>query len=356
MKKSRSRTVGAIAAAFLLLAVSSNRAKAVLLPGDFNVDAHVDLQDSDACAFALVDPATYKAVHLLTDFQLLSIGDFNSDGQFNNRDINPFLQFLGAGGGPVNAQLPAMLYFSTSGTNPGATSPTNTATTNPNVTIGLGSSTTLYVWAQVNDLEAINGLGFGVRTTDGQVAAATSSQILNPTSGSGANTFLRWTAVNQGTLGPASPGPQELVSGANAVFVHGNYFGLDGANNTAVNGTYVAQAPNADGSGRTMVGSLLVGSITLLGNSLGTASLFLDTGLGTISYEQGLGGQNVQFGAGDPTINGAAVSMTSQLADATITVVPEPPTAVLAIVALLATRLARAVRYGQDHPRPRPPI
>src|SRR5262249_38236850 len=160
----------------------------------------------------------------LTAAQFITRVDINFDDTFNNQDINAFLNYLSNGSAnalPTSlspATHTGMLYFSTSATNPGATSPTNLAATNPHVTIAQGSSTTLYLWAQVNDKVAINGLSLGVQSSNSSVVTATGRSIDNPTNASGA----RWNAVNTGTLG--SPGSATLWSGENAVFVNGNFF------------------------------------------------------------------------------------------------------------------------------------
>ncbi|HEY1683311.1 MAG TPA: PEP-CTERM sorting domain-containing protein, partial [Tepidisphaeraceae bacterium] len=52
---------------------------------------------------------------------------------------------------------------------------------------------------------------------------------------------------------------------------------------------------------------------------------FFQVGTATISYESGLGGPGINFGAGDAAVNGATVGAMSSLPDATIIVsVPEP--------------------------------
>ena len=188
----------------------------------------------------------------------------------------------------------------------------------------------------MNDLQAINGLSLGVHSTNGVVVSATGSSILNPTSGTGQNMFSRWDQINQGTLGSA--GSNELLSNANAVFVSGgNFLGLDGGHSMGMNGTYVSQGAHADGSNEAIVGSFLVGSITLSANALGTTDLFLNNGSDLITYESGLGGFNIQFGAGDPQVVQGLIASSSQLADATITVVPEP-------VGIVLERQLRCVR------------
>jgi len=182
------------------------------LVGDFNFDGQVNAADGLAMASALVDPAGYRAANGLSTAELLQIGDINADAQFNNQDINAFLLYLKNGsGGPIVNPVPsmhqAMLYFSTSATNPGATSPIATAATNPQITIAQGSSITLYLWAQVNDKVVINGLSLAVQSSNPSVVTASSRSIDNSTNVSGA----RWSAVNSGALG--SPGSATLWSG-----------------------------------------------------------------------------------------------------------------------------------------------
>src|SRR5262245_60171177 len=100
----------AVIAALLIFGAGQNRIYASPLPGDFNLDGQSNLQDSAECTFALVNPAAYKTQHSLSNLDMLFLGDLNGDGTFNNQDINPFLQLVGAGSGPIDAHHPAMLY------------------------------------------------------------------------------------------------------------------------------------------------------------------------------------------------------------------------------------------------------
>jgi len=349
-----SLAVAAIAAAFLAgFGASAARAQPLIpIPvGDYNFDGQVNQADGSAMAAAVVDPTAYQIAHGITSAELLARCDINADARFNNQDINPFLQYLANLGSVVSSSYPAMLYFSASSTTPGATSPTNTALTNPNITITQGTSTTIYLWAQLNDLQAVNGLAVDIRSTNGSVATATARTILNPFNVSG----VRWDGLNPGVLGSA--GSVDLLTGENAVFVNGNFFGLDGGNFINVNGTYVAQGPNADGSGEPIVGSLLVGSLTLFGQNIGTTDLFLATGNGSISYESGRGGPGIRFGAGDAPVFGAQTGMASQLADATITVVPvpEPASSTLLAAGLVLAAIKQYRRPGSITLRRRRP-
>ncbi|HEY1684517.1 MAG TPA: hypothetical protein VGG19_07130, partial [Tepidisphaeraceae bacterium] len=164
-------------------------------------------------------------------------------------------------GGMAAASNAATLYFSTSNANPGTTP------SNPTVTIGANSSTTLYIWAQANQNEAINGLGLS-ETDSNPIITATGSTIYNPAYGTGRNAGTRWqTPVNSGTLGAS--GSTSLVSGINAVYVSGNATGIDGYN---TNGTYVAQGEDAT---NTATGSELVGELDITsGSTGGTSNIF----------------------------------------------------------------------------------
>jgi hypothetical protein len=52
---------------------------------------------------ALADPTAYLAAHNnLTTAQLLDIKDVNSDGKFNNADLQALLNLLQSGGGSTN--------------------------------------------------------------------------------------------------------------------------------------------------------------------------------------------------------------------------------------------------------------
>ncbi len=71
------------------------------LPGDFNRNHAVDAQDVLSMLGALTNEKAYEAANGLTDADLLSIGDINGDGKFNNLDVQAMIDALkgGSGGG-----------------------------------------------------------------------------------------------------------------------------------------------------------------------------------------------------------------------------------------------------------------
>src|SRR5262245_38508835 len=162
---------------------------AQFIQGDVNRDGSVTAADGPALSLALTDLSTYQAVFGISSAELLDIADVNRDGLINNQDVHQLDLIYNNGNVPANAQKAGMLYLSTSASNPGTTSPTAVGATNPNITIPQGTSTTLYIWAQVNDVESINALSLGVTSTQGSVLTATGRSIFNPTSGSGQNLF-----------------------------------------------------------------------------------------------------------------------------------------------------------------------
>jgi hypothetical protein len=158
---------------------------------------------------------------------------------------------------PISGSEGATIYFSMSNTNPGLTP------SNPQVTTAPGSPVTLYIWAQLNQNEAINGLSLSIVSNSANGIVATVSQIYQFFDGSGSEFQARWASpINSGSDGT---GPN-LVTDANAVFVTGNYWGLDGyegipSGDTShgVNGTVVAQG--IDPVSGTPLSSILVGEV-----------------------------------------------------------------------------------------------
>jgi hypothetical protein len=73
------------------------------LPGDFNRDGHANTADIRAMLLALADLKKYETEKGLSDSQLLTIGDINSDGKLTNADVQPFLNLLKSGGGSIAA-------------------------------------------------------------------------------------------------------------------------------------------------------------------------------------------------------------------------------------------------------------
>ena len=74
------------------------------LLGDINQDQHVNALDIAAMTTALTDLNAYKAAHPgLTEANLLSIADLNSDGKWNNADLQGLVTYIKSGNGSVAA-------------------------------------------------------------------------------------------------------------------------------------------------------------------------------------------------------------------------------------------------------------
>ena len=69
--------------------------------GDFNFDGHVNAADVTAMMAALTNLAAFKANNTLTDARMLTIGDLDSSGAFDNGDLQGLLTLLKNGGGSV---------------------------------------------------------------------------------------------------------------------------------------------------------------------------------------------------------------------------------------------------------------
>lgn len=64
--------------------------------GDFDRNGQVDQRDISPMLSALCDQSAFAAAHSLTTAQLALLGDFNGDGKFTNLDIQPMLNMLAA--------------------------------------------------------------------------------------------------------------------------------------------------------------------------------------------------------------------------------------------------------------------
>jgi hypothetical protein len=76
------------------------------LRGDFNRDGLVNRADIPAMLSCLTDIPAYKALHSLSDANLLSIGDFDSSGKLANADIQGLLSTIAASGTGAIAPVP----------------------------------------------------------------------------------------------------------------------------------------------------------------------------------------------------------------------------------------------------------
>jgi hypothetical protein len=224
--------------------------------------------------------------------------------------------------GSVAKAVPS-LYFTTSAT--------NATPTDPNITVTSGSTTQLFLWAQCTagqdadgdpeNVDAINGLGVNVA---GVVASGNPGLTATTLTFNKGTTF--WNATNAGTLG----GPTALDSGLNAVALTKS--GLDpeaAAYTNAANSAY------------------LVYTLTLTaGTTAGVDNVFLQVNANTISQKDGTvdpsynsNNNQIFFGTGDASINGAVPLTESALPDATVTVVLAPEPASLSLLGLGAMGL-----------------
>lgn len=186
---------------------------------------------------------------------------------------------------------------------------------NPSIELAApGETATLYLWATTT--ERVIGMGMNINSSDAAVVEATASEIYNPISVVVANviTYVRWNSpVNSGT-------PGDLVSGINAVAVSlppdSPYQGL-----TALDPAF----SSFDTTGYDPAnGSFLVGEVTVQGTAEGTTDIKMAVSDLLIPVDE------VFFGAGESTpADGNVSGATSQIADATITVLPEPATLAL---------------------------
>ncbi len=75
-----------------------------LLIGDLNGDSHVNATDITTMLTALTDLNAYKTAHpTLDSASLTDIADLNTDGVFNNLDLQGLITYLKTGHGSLSA-------------------------------------------------------------------------------------------------------------------------------------------------------------------------------------------------------------------------------------------------------------
>lgn len=196
---------------------------------------------------------------------------------------------------------------------------------NPQVTLNLGESKTLYLWADIPVTAQCLAMGLDFVETNSPVITATAVTVANPLIGAdpeepGSGQY-RWG----GTSTKLSP-----VAG----------FSAAGGLGLRVDLTDPTLAPPPRPPYR-----LLLGSFTFTGAALGSTDIFLTVNgmlmTGNASMIGSIAGPVLHFGAGDaaiypnedpPGIFYMAYGAQSAVADATITVVPEPAGAGLVVV------------------------
>lgn len=246
---------------------------------------------------------------------------------------------LGAGGQVVGAGV--VFYLSDVSLESGLV-PTPT---NPQVTLKLNESVTLYLWAQ---------FASGTSTFMSMNYVETSSQVVT------ASTVTVWNGILNPADDPHDPSYLEWewaiyrwpgcnwTTGAVGGFACGGGFldpyvinaaGLTSLKRTSGDPTWRGTSPY----------QWYVGSVTFTAAEVGQTDIFLTIGAGLLVGNSTLIGTpaspNVRFGAGE--VNSSPVSVdggtyylaegvTGQIADATITVVPEPAAAAMALLGALA--------------------
>jgi hypothetical protein len=210
-----------------------------------------------------------------------------------------------------------------------STSSTVPALTNPSLTINVGATATLYVmWAPsfdeaTSDNEAIAGWSHDI-VDDNAILTRTGYAFLNPTAGGAP----RWGATNTGTSGGTF-----LVQTANAVKSGGSnlgfFFTTTGTNNQGYS------ASSGQDTWR-------LATLTFTGDSVGVSHLKLDVGGSGIAFTNTPTVRAINFGYGDASVQSNAFGSVTTLADATITVVPEPGT--LALLGMGVVGLAAVAR------------
>jgi len=255
----------------------------------------------------------------------------------------------------------AQIFFTTSSTTAGAGSTLNSATApvaaglNPTLTITQGGTGVLNMWVKLapptnrqddgsgnisyTPSEIVIGMGLDLVTANTTAAHATTFSV------TGAST--RFDAPN-GTATPQSSGGESVGSSPLARFSRGSVakLGLSDMTTTSVPDDNVdtldSQATNVLGSDGNVY--LRFAQVTIAGD-IGTAAgnlapVFLTVNSKKFAENPG-DSTHVFFGSGDASVSGAAAGNTSQVADATISVITVPEPMSISMLGLGALGLIR---------------
>jgi len=173
---------------------------------------------------------------------------------------------------------------------------TNPTLGNSQINLTRGETATLYLWADMSQYMAINGLGIDILAETPGVVLTSDHTVQNPNLIVGS----RWDTIDHGT-------PGELVSGINALATD-----APGLSGNPVLQPYDATYDLASGF-------YLVSTIEYQATAVGSTDVFIETNNWTISFAEGKDG-DLYFGDGDAAVNGSVSGVRSTLTDATITV------------------------------------
>ena len=197
-------------------------------------------------------------------------------------------------------------------------SPGNSASpTNPRFEIRTGDDVTLHLYFEPDAADSrYLGIAVNIETSSPLVVNGTALQVVNPdVTVAGVAVGTRWNDPVGGAIGDGT----ELFRNLAGVNVTAR--GLDAANIGGQPGVFLDEGFDPTSA------AFYFGQVTLRAESAGVAELFLSVGNTLIAREGDTAESSVmvQFGAGDIAVSGAVAGATGTVADATITVLGDPP-------------------------------
>lgn len=260
-------------------------------------------------------------------------------------------EMTGGGGESLLSENPARIYITISGSTSGGGALPGSV---PSVLLdGPEDTVTLYVWANLDGYEFLNGYGLDIRATDEDVVKATASTLYNAdivaSNYGNAQIGVRWDGnLTQPALNPGGIGGEMLAEGA-AVFTLTSGGGL----NSAYDGSDFLGS--LDELYDTTNAAFLVQSITLeaLSGSSGLSTdIVLYVGDMAFSLDNTVDASYLTFGLGEEEVANNAVGESDGTTHATITVASQGPSA-LVMRATAASSAERTQSYeASSHKTP----
>ena len=86
-----------------IVLTQTNNAPPPVVPGDFNLDGHVNSADIPVMLSAMTNPSAYEAAYHVSSADFGTLADIYDEGTFSNGDIQKLLNLIIIGGGSTNA-------------------------------------------------------------------------------------------------------------------------------------------------------------------------------------------------------------------------------------------------------------
>jgi len=206
---------------------------------------------------------------------------------------------------------------------------------NPSVTLAPGAATTLHVYVVPDSGDApFDTIAVNLDAATAGIVSASSFSVATPDiTVAGVDVGDRWDGTGGMT---AAAGGTSLIVNMNGVAV--TETGLDVDNDGS--GLFLDEGFDSTAGAS---GAFHFGSITLSADALGMTDLFLSTGSTKIVREGDTPASPamVTFGASDTAVSGGTTGATGTVADAKVTVIPEPTSWLLLVIAVVVLGIFR---------------